>query len=160
MAGDVLDLVRERWPDKLTRLREGFYKVQDEQGAAVPFKLRPLQEKFLNERHGLDLVLKARQLGFTTVIQLDMLDDCLFMPNISAGVVAHNKEDAEAFFDTKIRFAYESLPQEFRDIVSAKQDSIRSMKFSNGSRIRVGTSLRSGTFQRLHRRPARLSLAH
>jgi hypothetical protein len=124
--------------------------VQDESGEAVPFRIRPLQEKFLEEQHGFDLLLKARQLGFTTVIQLDYLDDCLFMPNIAAGVIAHNREDAEAFFNNKIRFAYDNLPDEFKAVVPATQDSTRSMQFGNGSSIRVGTSLRSGTFQRLH----------
>lgn len=139
-----------RWPDKLARLRDGFYHVQDEGGDAVPFRIRPLQEKFLHEQHGFDLLLKARQLGFTTVIQLDFLDDCLFIPNTAAGVIAHNREDAEAFFHNKIRFAYDRLPDEFKALVPASQDSARSMRFGNGSSIRVGTSLRSGTFQRLH----------
>lgn len=151
MAGsDFIELCADRWPDKLARLRGGFYQVQDESGEAVRFHLRPLQEKFLLEQHGFDLLLKARQLGFTTVIQLDYLDDCLFNPNIAAGVIAHNREDAEAFFNNKIRFAYDSLPEEFKAAVPATQDSTRSMKFGNGSSIRVGTSLRSGTFQRLH----------
>ena len=140
----------KRWPDKMSRLRDGFYTIQDEAGEKIPFRLRPMQESFLNNQHGLDLILKARQLGFTTTIQLDFLDDCLFTPNISAGVIAHKKDDAEAFFDKKIRFAYDNLPQEFRDLVPATQDSVRSMSFANGSSIRVGTSLRSGTFQRLH----------
>jgi hypothetical protein len=112
--------------------------------------MRPIQERFLAEQHGFDLVLKARQLGFTTVIQLDYLDDCLFIPNTAAGVIAHNREDAEAFFHNKIRFAYDSLPDEFKALVPATQDSTRAMRFGNGSSIRVGTSLRSGTFQRLH----------
>jgi hypothetical protein len=150
VAGSFIELCAQRWPDKLARLRDGFYMVQDESGEAVPFRLRPLQEKFLTEQHGFDLLLKARQLGFTTVIQLDYLDDCLFIPNTAAGVIAHNREDAEAFFHNKIRFAYDRLPPEFKAFVSAEQDSTRSMRFSNGSSIRVGTSLRSGTFQRLH----------
>jgi hypothetical protein len=147
---DWLEQAKERWPDKLARLRDGFYTIQDEFGEAVQFRLRPLQEKFLLEQHGFDLILKARQLGFTTVIQLDYLDDCLFSPNIAAGIIAHNKEDAEAFFDKKIRFAYDNLPPEFKELVPATQDSVRQLKFGNGSSIRVGTSLRSGTFQRLH----------
>jgi hypothetical protein len=150
LAGDWLELARERWPDKLARLRDGFYQIQDESGDAVRFRLRPLQERFLLEQHGFDLILKARQLGFTTVIQLDYLDDCLFNPNIAAGVIAHNREDAEAFFNNKIRFAYDTLPIEFKAIVPATQDSTRQLRFGNGSSIRVGTSLRSGTFQRLH----------
>lgn len=140
----------QRWPDKLARLRDGFYMVQDEDGASVPFRIRPLQEQFILDAHGFDLLLKARQLGFTTVIQIDFLDDCLFIPNTSAGVIAHNREDAEAFFHNKIRFAYDNLPSEFQELVPATQDSTRSMRFGNGSSIRVGTSLRSGTFQRLH----------
>jgi hypothetical protein len=150
MAGGFVELAARRWPDKLARLRDGFYTVQDEEGREIPFRLRPLQEQFLVEQHGFDLLLKARQLGFTTVIQLDYLDDCLFIPNTAAGVIAHNREDAEAFFHNKIRFAYDRLPEEFRALVPATQDSTRAMRFGNGSSIRVGTSLRSGTFQRLH----------
>ena len=150
MARNVLALAAKRWPDKLSRLRDGFYKIKGKDGKIVPFCMNADQEKFLTERHGMDVILKARQKGFTTVIQLDMLDDCLFIPNTSAGVIAHNLNDAKAFFADKIKFAYDNLPQEFRDFVSAEVDAADSMKFSNGSSIRVGTSLRSGTLQRLH----------
>jgi len=134
----------------MARLSDGFYSIKDKDGKVVPFVLNADQRKFLEERHGFDLILKARQKGFTTVIQLDMLDDCLFIPNTAAGIVAHNRDDAEAFFADKIKFAYDELPPEFHELVSAEQDTTKSLKFSNGSSIRVGTSLRSGTFQRLH----------
>jgi hypothetical protein len=150
VAGDWLAVALKRWPDKLARLRGGFYRIKDKSGKEVPFEMNADQERFILERHGLDTILKARQKGFTTVIQLDMLDDCLFIPNTGAGVIAHNLTDAEAFFADKIRFAYDRLPAEFREIVSATSDTVRSLKFSNGSSIRVGTSLRSGTLQRLH----------
>jgi hypothetical protein len=146
----ILELAAKRWPDKRARLSDGFYKIKDKSGRIVPFRMNEDQAKFLNERHGMDVVLKARQKGFTTIIQLDMLDDCLFVPNTSAGVIAHNLNDAKAFFADKIKFAYDGLPLEFRQAVSAEQDAADSMKFSNGSSIRVGTSLRSGTLQRLH----------
>jgi hypothetical protein len=150
LAGDWLAIALKRWPDKLARLRGGFYKIKDKSGKEVAFHINADQERFLTERHGLDIVLKARQKGFTTVIQLEMLDDCLFVPNTSAGVIAHNLTDAEAFFSDKIRYAYDKLPPEFREIVTATSDTVRSLKFSNGSSIRVGTSMRSGTLQRLH----------
>lgn len=159
MAGSgVIELAAKRWPDKLSRLRDGFYKIKDKTGKIVAFEMNEDQEKFLLERHGMDLVLKARQKGFTTVIQLDILDDCLFIPNTSAGVIAHNLNDAKAFFADKIKFAYDKLPDDFKEEVAAEFDSVKfdeqdaadSMKFSNGSSLRVGTSLRSGTLQRLH----------
>lgn len=150
MAGPSLKDVAKRWPDKLSRLRDGFYKIKGKDGAVVPFRMNTDQEKFLIERHGMDVVLKARQKGFTTVIQIDMLDDCLFIPNTAAGVIAHNLNDAKAFFADKIKFAYDNLPAAFKAIVAAEQDAADSLKFSNGSSIRVGASLRSGTLQRLH----------
>lgn len=145
-----MEVIRQRYPDKLARLRGGFYDIKDKTGARVPFRMNPDQEDFILNRHGLDVILKARQRGFTTVIQLDMLDDCLFTSNLSAGVIAHNLKDAKAFFSDKIKFAYDSLPETFRKIRAAEQDSAESLKFNNGSSIRVGVSLRSGTIQRLH----------
>lgn len=142
--------VKRRFPTKLSRLQGGFYSIKDKTGRMVPFRLNTHQERFLATRHGMDVVLKARQLGYTTVIQLDMLDDCLFTSNLSAGVIAHNLRDAKAFFSDKIKFAYDNLPEPFRKMRSADQDSADSLKFNNGSSIRVGVSLRSGTLQRLH----------
>jgi hypothetical protein len=109
-----LEAIRRRWPDKMARLTDGFYSIKDKAGRQIPFRMNEDQAKFIAERHGLDVILKARQRGFTTVIQLDMLDDCLFTPNLSAGVIAHSLVDAKAFFKDKIKFAYDNLPREFQ----------------------------------------------
>ena len=135
--------------DQKNRLNS-LYFIVDESAKRVQFKMNDAQDRFYDAQHDLDLLLKARQLGFTTIIQLIMLDDCIFTPDLSAGVIAHNREDAEDFFRKKIKYAYDNLPEGLRQAVSAEQDSARSLAFSNGSSIRVGTSLRSGTYQRLH----------
>ena len=158
MAGSALtpaetqfmEAIREKFPNKMARLRGGFYDIKNKQGKREAFRLNEHQEQFLMERHGMDVILKARQLGYTTVIQLDMLDDCLFTSNLSAGVIAHNLVDAKAFFRDKIKFAYDGLPDAFKKIRAAEADSAESLRFNNGSSIRVGVSLRSGTLQRLH----------
>lgn len=147
---EFLEEMKIRFPDKLSRLRGGFYDIKDKAGMKVPFRMNADQEEFITSRWFLDVVLKSRQKGFTTVIQLDMLDDCLFIENISAGVIAHNLVDAKAFFRDKIKFAYDNLPAPFRKVRKADQDSAESLRFNNGSSIRVGVSLRSGTLQRLH----------
>lgn len=139
----------ELFSDRRWRL-DNLYTIKNEQGISVPFRMNAQQSELLDNLHTLNLVLKARQLGMTTFIQILMLDACLFNSNTSAGIVAHNREDAEAFFDDKIKFAYDNLDPEIRSVVRAEQDSAKSLTFSNGSRIRVGTSLRSGTFQYLH----------
>jgi hypothetical protein len=88
----------------------------------------------------------------TTLIQLFLLDMALFTANTSCGVIAHTKDDATKFFDKKIKLAYDNIPADFKQrfVPSAEQDSKNQLKFSNGSYITVGTSLRSDTMQYLH----------
>lgn len=135
--------------DKTWRLHN-LYKIKNKDGNKIVFRPNEAQRKFIDEAHSRNIILKSRQHGFTTLIQIDMLDDCLFIANTNAGVVAHNREDAEAFFKDKIKFAYDNLPQHIKDLIPATNDSARELRFKNGSVIRVGTSLRSGTYQRLH----------
>ena len=77
------------------------------------------------------------------------LDACLFNSNHSAGIIAHTKTDAQDLFKNKIKFAYDSLPDWLKEERKATQDSSQSLVFSNNSSINVGTSLRSGTYQKL-----------
>jgi hypothetical protein len=126
------------------------YWIKDKAGNRVKFKPNWAQRILYERMWFLNIILKARQLGMTTFIQLFMLDRALFNDNTNCGIVAHNKEDAEAFFRDKIKFAYDNLPADLRTQLHATSDTTRSYTFSNGSTIRVGTSLRSGTYQYVH----------
>lgn len=149
MATDPAQRAEELFSDRHWRLNH-LYTIRDERGMAIPFRMNATQELLYSQLSHLNIILKARQLGCTTFLQLLLLDACLFNSNVSAGIVAHNREDAEAFFDDKIKFAYDNLDPEIKKAIPATQDSAKSLTFANGSRIRVGTSLRSGTFQYLH----------
>lgn len=126
------------------------YYIKDKAGQKILFRPNWAQQIMYQNMWYLSIILKARQLGMTTFIQLFMLDRCLFNDNQNAGVVAHNKEDAETFFADKIKFAYDNLPHDLRMQRKATSDTTKSLRFSNGSMIRVGTSMRSGTYQYLH----------
>jgi hypothetical protein len=58
-------------------------------------------------------------------------------------------EDAQQMF-RRVKFAYDNLPDDLKKLITADNDTAQMLKFSNGSSIRVGTSLRSSTFQYLH----------
>lgn len=148
MASPARFLV-DQWADPRWRLNN-LYWIESKQGEVVPFRLNPAQERLLDDLWYLNVILKARQLGFSTLIQLYMLDACLFNSHTAAGTVADTRENAEAIFRTKVKVPYERLPDQLRDRIRAEQNSARELLFSNGSSIRVGTSLRSGTFQYLH----------
>lgn len=100
--------------------------------------------------HFQNVILKARQLGFTTFIQIFMLDACLFNSNVRAGTVAHTLGDAKTIFRDKIKYPYDNLPEQIKRLRPVLKDSADELMFSNNSSIRVGTSLRSGTLQYLH----------
>lgn len=77
------------------------------------------------------------------------LDRCLFNSNQHAGIIAHTREDAEMLFRL-VKFAYDSLPIEVKRLRTANTDNARELQLSNGSTLRVGTSMRSSTLQYLH----------
>lgn len=131
------------------RLRS-LYKIMDKAGKIITFTPNEAQQALLDDLWLRNIVLKARQRGFSTLIQIMGLDTCLFNDNIRAGVIAQDREAAGAIFRDKIKFAYDRLPpmvQEFRPLI---RDSASELVFSNNSSFRVGTSMRSGTLQFLH----------
>ncbi len=150
MSGDPdRETARACFSDRRWRLNN-LYWIKDAHGRRVKFRMNWAQAALFDDLHALNLVLKARQLGMTTFIQLLILDACLFNSNITAGTLAHTLHDAEAIFREKVRYPYQQLPRALRRAIPAVGDSARELAFANGSSLRVGTSLRSGTFQYLH----------
>lgn len=139
----------ERFSDWRWRLNN-LYWITNEKGERIPFEMNWAQEALFDGMHFLNVVLKARQLGFTTFIQMFMLDACLFNSNIRAGTIAHTLDDAETIFRDKVKYPYDNLPDAVKIANPATQDSAKTLSFANNSSIRVGTSLRSGTHQYLH----------
>jgi hypothetical protein len=140
----------EEFRDPRWRLRN-LYFIKDENGNKVKFSPNWAQEDFIDEMWFLNLVLKSRQLGFTTVIDLFMLDATLFNPNVNARVIADSDAKAKEIFEDKIRFAYNNLPDWLRELGQETEiESMHALKFANGSSIRVGTSARGLTEQYLH----------
>lgn len=148
-TGQPTEEMARKLANPLWRLNN-LYKIKDKQGKVVTFRMNWAQQRLYDDMWFFNVILKARQLGFTTFIQIFILDRCLFEDNTQAAVIAHNLDDAQAFFHDKIKFAYDNLPDEVQQWRPYTARSAREMIFSNGSRIRVGTSARSGTIQYLH----------
>jgi hypothetical protein len=126
------------------------YTCATKDGRLIPFRPNWAQEGLLDELHECNLILKARQLGFTTFIQLFMLDACLFNSNIRCGTIAHKLDDGREIFWNKVRLPYDHLPDGLKAARPVLRDSADELIFANNSSIRVSTSMRSGTLQYLH----------
>ncbi len=165
--------LRGRLDDPLWRLNH-LYWIEDKSGRLQRFRMNAAQQRLHRELWHRNAVLKARQLGISTYVALLMLDRCLFTPNYHAGIIDKTLPDAEQKLE-KLRFAWEHLdylppyPDERERALAylgrlIKQhtgqcrrnewhpvaDARTRLGFTNGSDIRLGTTLRGGTLQLLH----------
>lgn len=129
---------------------DNLYFITNAKGEVVLFKMNGSQRKFFAEMDYRNILLKSRQIGFTTFIQILILDAAVFCPNTSAAVIAQTQEIAETIFSQKIKFAYDRLPEAIKQQISCVRSNQTEIHLSNGSSIKVGTSLRGGTLQYLH----------
>lgn len=143
--------------DPMARICSGFiYKImvksaQGDGDFVIPFVPNLAQRRLISNLHNRNLILKARQLGFTTLASILWLDHALFNADQRCGIIAQDREAAEAIFRDKVKFAYERLPDFLLERMPLARDSATELLFAhNNSSIRVATSMRSGTIHRLH----------
>lgn len=141
--------VKDKLSDTLWRLNN-LYWIIDEDSKRVKFKMRYAQKKFYDEMWYWNELLKSRQHGFTTLIDLLGLDLCLFNDNIEAGIIAHKIEAVQHIFETKVKYPYENLPESIKERVPALKCDANILKLANNSWLRVATSMRSSTLRFLH----------
>ena len=129
------------------------------------------QERFYRGMWYRNNILKARQLGMSTLIAILILDGCLFREGWHAGINDKNMDCAKEKLG-KIRFAYqamETVPARGVDYVEDVEDRRQIERFARewhkvtrgqitatrgdwatGSSVVIGTALRSMTLQFLH----------
>lgn len=153
--------------DKRWRMKS-LYWIITKNGTKELFQMNRAQthffENFLNPSDPLrffyrHIILKARQLGFTTFIDIWMLDEILFNTNREALVIAHAVKDATEIFDRKIDYAVRNMIEEIKSgAFKLKRNSAKKIQvvIEEGdekgatSSIAVSNSGRSGTFHYVH----------
>lgn len=147
--------LRARLSDPMWRI-ENLYKIivkgsGEDDDLVLRFSPNRAQRRFIERLWHRNIILKARQLGFTTLIAIVWLDHALFNANVRCGIIAQDREAAEVIFRDKVKFAYDNLPAELKQAMPLARDSASELLFAhNNSSIRVATSMRSGTIHRLH----------
>ncbi|MBB3947067.1 hypothetical protein GGQ73_003031 [Rhizobium skierniewicense] len=149
LAGMTEEQFLENLKDPNWRIRNLYY-ILDKDGQTVLFKPNEAQETFLKRIWHRNIVPKARQRGFSTVIQLLLLDACLFNENQRAAIIAQDQFTASKIMRNKIEFAYARLPDFIKSERRIKVDNTEEKIFSNGSSIQVSTSARGDTLNWLH----------
>ena len=134
--------------DRKWRL-DNLYHIKNVKGQKVRFSMNFAQSLFYTAIWYFNVILKARQLGFSTFICVYMLDTCLFNSNQKCGVIDASLPDAKKKLE-KIVFAYNNLPDDIKSANPLTKQNTEEIHFKNGSSIVVGTSHRGDTLQILH----------
>ena len=127
--------------------------ILDKNGRLGNFKLKKAQTVLIEDmkQNNWIYVLKARQIGMTTVTAAYYFWQTLFTPNHRVAVIAHTREAAASIFEIYKRF-FDNLPSflKFKTEASNKYE----LKFFHGGFIRVGSansqSFRGSTYDSIH----------
>lgn len=148
--------IARRLDDPMWRLTN-LYKIvskgddEDSDGLVMTFKPNTAQKRLLSRLWHRSLILKARQMGFSTLICMLWLDTAAWSKDpMKCAIIAQDKDAAEELF-AKVTFAYENLPEDVQAMLPLRRRTTSMLEFGhNGSKIIVRTSVRGGTTHRLH----------
>jgi hypothetical protein len=83
------------------------YRINDKLSNAATFFIpNEPQDRFLRSRQGRDIVLKSRQIGFTTLSAIRGLDYALWEPNSKCGIMAHLQNTVTTIFNDIVKYSY------------------------------------------------------
>lgn len=132
------------------------YKIKNKQGQIVTFQPNAIQLNHIFERgsHRYNLITKYRQGGVTTLYAIDLLDEALWVPGMTCGIIAHEAKKLPDYFNI-VKRAYANLPEKLKP--RTKTDTKYMYEFTHrfdglplDSAIYVATDIRGGTVQKLH----------
>src|SRR3990167_665974 len=110
--------------------------IFNKRGRYVPFKLNPAQRQYASINSRFKIILKARKLGFSTLIIARAIWRCAFLPGRRAVIVSHTKDAAQRLLlDRAIPIIKSSI------IPLAVEDRKDWIEFKDtGSRLWIGAS--------------------
>ncbi|WMM26671.1 hypothetical protein RBU61_08330 [Tissierella sp. MB52-C2] len=133
-----LDLVGKDYIEKYL-----YIKTKDKELIPLPFN--PIQSMYWGNKTKRDIILKPRQLGFTTLKVAEYFERIINEKNVTAVIIAHNNDSTQKIF-AAVQLMYENLPEEKKLQLNAgmnkpKYGNRKEFYFvSNNSRISVGTA--------------------
>lgn len=152
---EKLSILKNKLKNRMWRLTSGkIYKIKDKEGNTVPFIPNEHQMEVLNWKSPRKIIPKARQLWFSTLIAIDLLDLALFNRNTDTLIISHDQDSMHKIFKSKVKFARDHLPDRVQNMYTVDSNSANSLRFSTDgktwSSISVALSGRSGTYQAMH----------
>ncbi len=126
------------------------YTITNKQGERIIFEPNDCQE-IVNEMPDLrKMILKSRQIGFSTNEIIKMFDDAAWNENVTAVIIAHENDSLKKLFRI-VQRAYKFMHPELRPVLDRGGGSKYEYFFPElNSRIYCDLESRSDTITRLH----------
>jgi len=120
---------------------EANLQIRTKEREIIPFRFNAPQMDYYAQRTVRDIILKPRQLGFTTQISGLFFADTLLRPNTTSVMLAHNLESTEQIFSI-VQLFVERLPDREKARIGGPRYSNRREYFwpHINSRFFVGTA--------------------
>lgn len=132
---------------------DNLYMIKAENGDKIRFRRNEGQLAFEANSWCRNVLPKARKIGFSTGIAIDILDECLFRSGSTAGIIDLSLDDAVDKL-AMVKFGYDNMPgelgAEIRSARRLRKNNESELVWENGSTVTVGTSYRGGTPSLLH----------
>ena len=133
---------------------ENCLKIKTKSGTVVPFRMNDAQRKlYAVAKRQQDagkpvrlIILKARQLGFSTLTEGLIFHACATRKNVNALIVAH-REDATANLFRMSKLFYDELPAPVKPMLRAS--NAQELVFENPSKLRSEREARPGLRSRI-----------
>lgn len=125
---------------KYQRPIETEFELIDKHGKVVPFELNKAQSDFLAHATGRDIILKARQLGFSSLILAILTTDFILRENQRCVVVSHETDATQRLMD-RVKFYLSAFEQKNKTKIPMKYNSRSEIVNElNNSTFYIGTA--------------------
>lgn len=144
---------------------EEYLKIRDKNSKIIPFKLNTPQMKLYNKIKELKqqhkpvriIILKARQMGFSTLTEAILFKEVVTRHNVTAGIITHESKATNNLFAMS-KLYYDNLPVQMKPKTVARnaQELIFNTKENTGLNSKISCMTagdgagRSGTYNFLH----------
>jgi hypothetical protein len=141
--------------DKSALFIEDQLTIIDKTGTEVPFVLNDMQKKFVTEATGKDIILKGRQMGFSSFILGAFTKDFIFKENSLSVVIADIADNSQDLLG-RVKHYIKAFEEKNNTKVPLKYNSKYELQNAfNGARYIIGTAEntefgRSKTITNLH----------
>src|SRR5258708_38972657 len=119
------------------------YKIRDKNKRIVKFKRNRAQSEFNKNKHTRNIILKSRQLGFTTDEAIDALDDTMFIQNMAILMLSYDQPSQLDIFDSKINLAWDNFPPSLAKLYTLDADRANKLKFNFGGNVSSSIEVRT-----------------